>query len=148
VKARRLTPGDDLAEAIALLRRFFAEEGFDTPAETIAARARELARLDTCGLFVAEAEGRTIGVATVSLEYGIEYGWGAEMGDLYVVPEYRGRGTARILVGAVESFLRSRGVAGYQVTVTPISGCRHDLAGYPRSLGFAGEGRTILRKRL
>ena len=145
---RKLAATDDLTGAIELLCRFFVEEGFDTDSNIIAAHARQLAGLETCGLFAAEEAGQTVGVATVSLEFGIEYGWWAEMGDLYVLPEYRGRGLSRELVAAAEDFLKSRGVAGYQVTVTPYASEQHDLAQYYSRLGFDSEGRVILFKRL
>ncbi|MBI2717371.1 MAG: GNAT family N-acetyltransferase [Rhizobiales bacterium] len=145
---RRLGAGDDLAPAVGLLGRFFAEEGFATDVETIARHAAIMSGLETCGLFVAEAQGEAIGVATVSLEFGIEYGWWAELGDLYVVPQWRGRGLSLALVEAAETFLRRHGASGYQVTVTPYASEAHDLASYYARLGFAGEGRIILRKLL
>ncbi len=145
---RRLTGSDDLSGAIELLRRFFSEEGFDTAQEMIAAHTRQLAALETCGLFIGEDQGKTVGVATVSMEFGIEYGWWAEMGDLYLVPEYRGRGLSRRVVKSVEEFLKDRGCHGYQVTVTPFAGAQHGLARYYARLGFKSEGRLILRKRI
>jgi GNAT superfamily N-acetyltransferase len=148
VKVRRLAAGDDLAAAVALLQRFFAEEGFPTPAEVIAARTAELAANGNCGLFVAEDGARAVGVATVSLEFGIEYGWWAEMGDLYVVPDQRGQGVARRVVAAIEAFLEARGAGGYQVTVMPAAEEAHGLGRFYEALGFAGEGRLILRKVL
>lgn len=144
----RLRASDDLGAATALLHRFFAEEGFTTDAATIAANVRTLAGLDTCALFAAEADGEAIGVATVSLEFGVEFGWWAEMGDLYVLPARRGKGVALALVAAVEEFLRREGVRGYQVTVTPAAGARHGLADFYRRLGFGGEGRLILTRVL
>lgn len=148
MKIRRLTGSDGLDGAIELLCRFFSEEGFDTSPEIIAAHARQLAGIETCGLFIAEDQGKAVGVATVSMEFGIEYGWWAEMGDLYLVPGYRERGLSRQLVEAVEKFLKDRGCAGYQVTVTPFSGAQHGLARYYGRLGFESEGRLILRKRI
>jgi GNAT superfamily N-acetyltransferase len=145
---RRLTQSDDLTEAIALLQRFFEEEGFTTPAEVIRSNARKLAGLDACGLFVAVADGRTIGVATVSMEFGIEYGWSAEMGDLYIVPEWRDRGVSARIVAEIEKFLIARDASGFQVTVTAFARDRHDLEAYYRKLGFEGEGRKLLYKRL
>jgi hypothetical protein len=87
-----LGPADDISGAVLLLQRLFREEGFDTPDDAIAANARKMTGIEACGLFVAEDRAAAIGIATVSLEFGIEYGWSAEMGDLYVVPEWRGRG--------------------------------------------------------
>jgi GNAT superfamily N-acetyltransferase len=148
VSVRQLSSRDDLSAAINLLQRFFQEEGFDTPDDVIAANVRKMADIGACGLFIAETNGEAIGVATVSLEFGIEFGWSAEMGDLYVLPEWRGQGVSRIIVAAVELFLLERGAKGYQVTVTPYAAEAHDLARIYKSLGFDDEGRVLLYKRL
>ena len=148
ISIRRLKAGDDVGAAAELLVRFFREEGFDTPDETIRSNTSRMAGIEACGLFVAECEARAIGVATISMEFGIEFGWSGEMGDLYVLPEWRGRGVSQALVAGVEAFLKERGATGYQVTVTPFAEEAHGLQGYYRKLGFASEGRLILYKRL
>jgi GNAT superfamily N-acetyltransferase len=148
VQIRQLTAMDDLSEATKLLIRFFREEQFDTPDEIIARNTATLAGLDTCGLFIAEADGRTIAVATVSLEFGVEFGWGAEMGDLYVLPDWRGKSVSRQIVQAIEDFLKDRGASFYQVTVTPYARDAHDLGKFYEGLGFGSEGRLILAKTL
>jgi GNAT superfamily N-acetyltransferase len=148
VKVRQLSSGEDLSAAIELLQRFFAEEGFSTPAAVIAQNTRTLAGLPNCALFIAEDNGKAIGVATLSLEFGIEFGWSAEMGDLYVLPEWRGKGVSRLLVDAAEAFLCGKGAVGYQVTVTPFAEEHHALGQYYEKLGFESEGRLILYKWL
>jgi len=148
ISTRRLQAGDDIGAAADLLIRFFREEGFDTPNEMIRGNTSSMASIEACGLFVAEAEAQAIGVATISMEFGIEFGWSGEMGDLYVLPDWRGKGVSQALVAAVETFLKERGAAGYQVTVTPFAEAAHGLKGYYRKLGFASEGRLILYKRL
>ena len=148
VRVRRLGIADDLAEASELLIRFFREERFDTPDDVIRRNATTLAGLDNCGLFIAEASGKAIAVATISLEFGIEFGWGAEMGDLYVLPEWRGKGVSRELVSGMESFLIDRGATTYQITLTPYAQDAHDLRAFYARLGFESEGRLILAKKL
>jgi len=148
VKVRQLVPGDDPGSAILLLQRFFREEGFDTPDDVIAANTRRMLGLDVCAILQAEEDGVAIGVATVSMDFGIEFGWSAEMGDLYILPEWRGRGIARLIVAAAEDYLRARGAAGYQVTVTPFGEQSHGLRNFYRALGFAEEGRELLYRRL
>jgi GNAT superfamily N-acetyltransferase len=148
IATRRLTSQDDLSQATTLLKRFFREEGFDTPDEVIASNTIKMASLDVCGLLIAEAGGATIGVATVSMDFGIEYGWSAEMGDLYVLPEWRGKGVSIALVKAIEDFLKSKGAAGYQVTVTPYASEHHDLKQFYMRLGFDDEGRLLFYKSL
>ena len=148
ISVNRLKPGDDLSLTILLLQRFFREEGFATPDEVIATNARRMVQLDTCAMIQAVADGNVIGVATVSMEFGIEFGWSAEMGDLYVLPEWRGKGVSRALVHAVEDVLREKGAAGYQVTVTPFAEEHHGLKHFYDRLGFEGEGRMILYRSL
>ena len=148
MKIRRLLPGEDPGDAIILLQRFFREEGFDTPDAVIAANTRRMQQIDACAILLAEEGEEAVGVATVSMEFGIEFGWSAEMGDLYILPAWRGRGVARALVDAVESYLRDKGATGYQVTVTPFGEDNHGLRGFYRALGFAEEGRSILFRTL
>lgn len=148
ISIRRLRAGDDVDAAANLLIRFFREEGFDTPDEVIHANTQRMATIEACGLFIAQANGMAVGVTTISMEFGIEFGWSGEMGDLYVLPDWRGKGVSQALVAGVEAFLKERGAAGYQVTVTPYAEEAHGLQGYYRKLGFASEGRLILYKRL
>ena len=143
---RRLQAGDDVGAAADLLIRFFREEAFDTPDDVIRKHTARMAAIEACGLFIAEANGEGIGVATISMEFGIEFGWSGEMGDLYVLPAWRGKSVSQELVAAVEAFLKERGAKGYQVTVTPYAEEAHELRGYYRKLGFASEGRLILYK--
>ena len=145
---RRIFSGEDTTAAEDLLIGFFREEGFDTPPETIRANCRELARQDICALFLAETGPSPAGVSTISLNFGIEYGWLGEMGDLYVLPEFRGRGVARGLISEIEGFLKSHGASGYQVTVTPYARRAHALQHFYARLGFGAEGRQILYKGL
>lgn len=148
ISIRRLQADDDVGAAAVLLIRFFREEGFDTPDDVIRANTARMAAIEACGLFVAEADGGAVGVATISMEFGIEFGWSGEMGDLYVLLDWRGRGVSQALVAGVEAFLKERGATGYQVTVTPFAEEAHGLQFYYRKLGFASEGRLILYKRL
>lgn len=147
MKVRHLAAQDDPVAATALLQRFFREEGFTTPDETIAANLKRMLAIDHCAVLLAEAKGAAVGVATVSMDFGIEFGWSAELGDLYVLPEHRGKGCSRALVAAAEAWLRAKGAAGYQVTVTP-HGADADLRRFYLGLGFAAEGRELLYKVL
>lgn len=148
MRVRRLGPADDLSAAIVLLQRFFREEGFDTPDPVIAANLRRMAELEICAVLLAEDGESPAGIATVSMEFGIEYGWSAELGDLYVAPDHRGRGVAKALISAADAFLRDKGAAGYQVTVTPEAEAAHGLHSFYRKLGFDDEGRVLLFRKL
>ncbi len=148
MKTRRLSAADDLSGAIQLLQRFFREENFGTPDHVITANTHRMTALDSCAIFVAEEGEKQLAVATVSMDFGIEFGWSAEMGDLYVVPEWRGRAVSRALLNAVEDFLREKGAAGLAVTLTPHALRERGLADYYQRMGFANEGRLILWRDL
>ena len=142
---RKLGPADDVSGAVLLPQRFFREEGFDTPDDAIAANARKMTGIEACGLFVAEDRDAAIGVATVSLEFGIEYGWLAEMGDLYVVPEWRGRGLSGAIIAEIEAFLKARSARGYQTAILSISRVLPSHAAARRrrcSVGVTGTARV------
>ena len=144
---RRLTALDDPQAAALLLQRFFREEGFTTPDATIAANLRNMLGLEQCAVLLAEEGNLAVGVATVSMDFGIEYGWSAELGDLYVLPEHRGKGISRSLIAEAESWLRGKGAFGYQVTVTP-HGADANLRRFYLALGFEAEGRELLYRWL
>jgi GNAT superfamily N-acetyltransferase len=143
IQARKATAGqaEDLA---GLLARFFSEEGFELPPEGLAPRVLDYLSLPHHAVFGASDGDRVIGVATVTSNFGLEYGWAAELEDLYVVPELRGSGAARRLVDAAAAWARAEGCTALLVTVTPEGQERHDLIGFYRHLGFADDGRKIL----
>ena len=138
-----LRPGDDAGAAAELLKAFFAEEGFSTPGWRIEANLRQMLELDICRVVVARAGGEAVAVATLSLDFGIEFGWAAEIGDLYVAPAARGGGLARALVEACCELARQQGASNLHVTVTG-HGETAGLKAFYARLGFAGDGRRIL----
>jgi ribosomal protein S18 acetylase RimI-like enzyme len=138
----------DVASASALLARFFAEEGFALPAEGLEPRVRTYTSLDHHGVFAAADEGEDVGVVTVAAGYSLEYGWVAEIEDLYVVPSHRGRGIGRALVERACEHAREDGCSAVLVTVRPDGQVRHGLVGFYGRIGFADEGRQLMERRL
>jgi aminoglycoside 6'-N-acetyltransferase I len=134
----------DLAAACSLLARFFAEEGFATPAERIATNLRAMINDPFCWAAMAWEKGALVGITTISTNRGVEFGLQGEIGDLYVVPEARGRGVARALVDASLAWCRGRGCASVQVVITPEGQRAHDLLGFYHRLGFAPTGRMLV----
>jgi len=139
---------DRVDEALHLLERFFREEGFDTPAESMFSSLRAMLVSPASAVFVAWQEGRAVGVATVTTSVGIEYGRSAELEDLYVLPEARGCGIAGALIEAVCSWCRGEGVTVVLVTVTEEGEANHRLIDYYRRCGFRTTGRLILERAL
>jgi aminoglycoside 6'-N-acetyltransferase I len=138
----------DFEAALSLLERFFEEEGFRTPREQIRGQVEQLLRDKESAVFLARAEGQPVGVATATTTEGIELGLSAEMEDLYVLPEARGSGAGRALIGAVAGWCRARGCSLVAVVVTPEGQAAHDLVGYYRAQGFEETGRTLLFRYL
>jgi GNAT superfamily N-acetyltransferase len=142
--AIRAVGAADFAAACTLLVRFFAEEGFTTSPDKVAANLR--AMIDDPFSWAAMAwEGDApVGITTISTNRGVEFGLQGEIGDLYVVPDARGRGIARALVDASLAWCRARGCASVQVVITPEGQSAHDLMGFYNRLGFAPTGRTLI----
>lgn len=142
-----LRSGDDVGAAARLLKAFFAEEGFSTPANVIEANLRTMLNLDVCRVLVARRGAETLAVATLSFDFGIEFGWSAEIGDLYVAREARGGGLARALVETCEGVARDKGATYLYVTVTP-HGADQGLNAFYDRLGFRDERRSLLAMRI
>lgn len=139
---------DSFEAAFQLLERFFREEGFDAPAETVRAALRAMLAGPDSAVFLAWHGTEAIGVATVTTSVGIEYGRSAELEDLYVLPEVRGRGVASALIEAICAWCREEGATVVVVTVTPESEAEHNLSDYYQRRGFANTGRVILERTL
>jgi len=138
----------DIASAAGLLTRFFVEEGFALPDEGLEPRVGTYLSLDHHALFLARADGGDVGVVTIEAGYSLEYGWVAEIEDLYVLPDHRGRGIAKALVERACDHARDDGCSAVLVTVTAEGQARHDLMGFYGRLGFTDEGRRLMERRL
>ena len=131
-------------DAVYLVERFFAEEGFAATPAQIRAELRSLMSGEDSAVFVARLDGRVVGVATVTTTRGIELGLSAELEDLYVLPGARGAGVGAALIDAVKDWCRLRGCTLVAVVVTPEGQAAHDLVGYYARRGFVQTGRTLL----
>jgi GNAT superfamily N-acetyltransferase len=134
----------DIAIAIGLLSRFFAEEGFPGTAETIDRNARSLAADPHHWIALAWVDGIAVGVVTVTTMLHVEWGRLGEIGDLYVVPEARGAGVGSALIDAAKAKCRTMGCSAVSVTITSEGEERHNLTRFYQRFGFAGSGRSIV----
>jgi GNAT superfamily N-acetyltransferase len=139
----------DLDVVTSLATRFFVEEDFQLPSGGLRERVKRYLLLDRNAIFVARrGEGDPIAIATVATGFGLEYGWAAELEDLYVLPEERRRGIARALVDRIATWARDRDCSTLLVTVTPTGERSHMLTAFYAGLGFESEGRHLLERRL
>jgi GNAT superfamily N-acetyltransferase len=140
---------EDCAVALELLRRFFQEEGFTTSPERMEAPLRELITDARSAVLLAWEGAAAVGVATVTSSVGIEQGGRyAELEDLYVLPDWRGKGLAGQLIEEAKQWCRQQGFPLLEVVVTAESQEAHDLLGFYRARGFTPTGRTILQAEL
>jgi aminoglycoside 6'-N-acetyltransferase I len=148
IRVEAATPRD--ADAVTdLATAFFIEEDFPLPYEGLSERVERYLQMDRNAIFLARrGDGDPIAFATVATGFGLEYGWAAELEDLYVVPEERNRGIARALVDRVATWSRDRGCSALLVTVTPYGERSHALTAFYEGLGFESEGRRLLERRL
>src|SRR4051812_33556324 len=138
----------DAPNLTALLSEFFVDEGFVVPPGGLEERVRTYLEAEGNAMFLASADGRDVGVATLASGYSLEYGRFAEIEDLYVVAPHRGRGIGRALVDRACEHAARAGCSAVLVTVTPEGQERHDLLGLYGRLGFRDEGRRLLERRL
>ncbi len=96
----------------------------------------------------AAKEDSVVGIVTVTTMLYVEWGRLGEIGDLYVLPEERGRGVARALVQAAIAWCSSLGCSAVGVTITPQGEAAHNLSRFYAKFGFAPTGRTNVLLRL
>jgi mycothiol synthase len=116
VVARPFVPGDDDAEAHAVIAKAFAEIDGDLPLSLEQWRTRTLARpgFDASLSHVAEADGAVVGAAMC--EVWDEEGAGF-VTELAVAGEHRGRGLGRALLLASVGAFRARGLSRAELGV-------------------------------
>lgn len=134
--------------AFDLLRRFFTEEGFATPLDQVRDSLDVMIGHPATAVFLAWQTGAPVAVATVSYTPSLEHGLYAELEDLYVLPEARGRGLARSLVEACCEWCRARGCSSLEVCVTPEAEVAHRLTQFYDRLGFTNTDRSLLSRSL
>jgi GNAT superfamily N-acetyltransferase len=140
--------GDTRDAAVALLVRFFREEGFTTPSARIAANLDRMLADPSCLCALAVEGGAAKAIVTVSTVLYVEWGRLGEIGDLYVLPEHRRRGLARRLVEHAKAWCRAQGCSAVAVTITPLGEGRHRLGQFYAQLGFEQTHRMTVSAAL
>jgi GNAT superfamily N-acetyltransferase len=134
----------DAGALARLFRHFYREERFSRAAIARVPKtlAGVLRRKDTAA-FVAEAGGVIVGAAAMSTAYGLEVGLYGELEDLYVLPEWRGRGVASEMVEACLAWAQERGCHDVEIVLTPHARAKNGLAAWYAKRGFESSGRVI-----
>lgn len=136
---RAAIPSD--AEAIA---RLLEQLGYPALAHDIPARLERIAAHGRAAVFLAEQDGKPVGLATshiiTPINHPNDVAW---LTSLVIDESVRGTGVGRALVGAVEEFARAMGCKRLSVTTAEHRTGAQAL--YPR-LGFEYTGRRFGKK--
>jgi GNAT superfamily N-acetyltransferase len=110
---------DDIEPIRHLLLNQFDEHGISVAAESLAHALGELLSDPSKGLcLVVRESGQIVGLAAISLAWTLEHGGkSAWLDELYVLPECRGRGVGRALLGQAVAAARELGCAAMDLEV-------------------------------
>ncbi len=139
---------DEMPGLLALAAAFYSEGGFATKPDELAANLAILLTSDMARVAVAAENATLAGFAISTVEFGLEHGRIAILEDLYVAPEYRGRGIGRELVEDSVRWARTMGSRQVELVVAPNGQDVGHLFTYYASLGFLDEGRRLLSRPL
>jgi GNAT superfamily N-acetyltransferase len=137
----RIRPGsrDDAPDIATLLGQL----GYPAEAEQVERRLDVVLGTGATSLFVAEADGRVVGLSVLQVSPTLEYdGLAGKLGALVVDEEHRRRGIGEALVRAVETEARSRGCVLVFLTTAERRGDAH---AFYASLGYEETGRRFAK---
>ncbi|MBE9637330.1 GNAT family N-acetyltransferase [Salipiger mangrovisoli] len=134
----------DLAALRALYTAFFREDGIATPPPAIAGNLSVMLGDPRACIFVADTGSELAGMSSGSLTFGVEFGWSAELEDLYVSPGHRGLGWSRLLVAAVLDWAHDRGARETVLVITPQAEQDQALTRFYRKFGFQASRRITM----
>lgn len=143
---RPATVGD--AESIvALMRTYYAEEGYPFTEAATRAVVAELLRDPVLGrVWVAQGAGEVAAYVVLTFGYSLEYGGrDAFVDDLYVAAAHRGRGLGTAGLAVAELACRDLGVRALHLEVERRKRRARSLY---RRLGFVEHDRHLMTKRL
>jgi GNAT superfamily N-acetyltransferase len=137
----------DVATIVAFMEPFNAEIGVPFDAAVGARLVREfLARPALGRLWLIERRARAVGYVALAFGWSFEYrGRDGIVDELYVEPASRRRGLARATLGALLAEAAAEGLCAVHLEVERGSDPAERLY---RSLGFAGNDRQLLTRRL
>ena len=135
---------DDADQLLPLIAAFFREEGIETPPEAQHRNLLAMMAAPEAHILSAKSGDKLLGFASATLTRGIEFGLAAEIEDLYVVPDARGKGLARRLMQALIAWCESQGAQEIIVVITPEGMEAIDLLAFYRRFDFRDSGRKLL----
>jgi GNAT superfamily N-acetyltransferase len=147
VNYRRLTR-DCIPEALAVMRRFYTEEGLEFRDERARGALEQMVGAeDQCGsCWFILADGRAVGYFVLTCCFSLEFGGRfALLDEFYVLAEWRGGGIGALALLRVEEEATRMGMASIRLEVDRGNGRLR--AFYARS-GFVSHDRDMMSKWL
>jgi len=129
---------------VELTTAFYREDGFATAHQALPERFTTLLGQSEANITVAVTPNATIGFALTTVRLILESGLTAELQDLYVQPEHRGRGIGSALVRDAARWARANAADGLEVVIAPNGREVSHLHRYYESRGFVDERRRIV----
>ena len=143
----RIATAEDAATILRMMRDYYAFDHLPFDEEAACGALEPLladARLGE--IWLAERDGKPLGYGVLCFGWSLEFhGKDAFVDEIFLVPESRGTGLGRRLLGHLEARARERGVATLHLEVEREN--RRALAIY-RTAGFVDHDRFLLSKRL
>jgi len=104
---------------LELLQRQFVEHQIEYTSESLSTAIEAMLKRDDLGLFlVARDIDKVIGMAAISFAWTLEHGGkSAWLDELYVLPEYREKGTGSALIESAIDVLKREGCAAIDLEV-------------------------------
>ena len=134
----------DLPKLGPLYAAFFEEDGIPAVRDRIDANLAVMIDDPRATIIVAEDQGALVGLVSASLTFGVEFGWAAEMEDLYVVPEKRGVGVSRRLIAAALDWAETRDAVETFLVITPEAEANQGLTRFYAKFGFHDSRRVTM----
>lgn len=144
----RTARSEDLAEILAMALAFYEEDGFTTPEPELRRNLAALIESEAARVVVVADDDALVAFAITTTRFGLEYGQGAELEDLYVVPGARRNGLANRLIEDSAGWALSLGCDQLELVVAPNGSDASDLLAYYKARGFDDEGRRLLSRAL
>jgi GNAT superfamily N-acetyltransferase len=139
---------DDVAALVDLVAAFYEEDGFMTEHAVLRGRLAALLAQPSASLTLAVTSDAPVGFALTTVRLVLESGLVAELQDLYVRPEQRGRGVGSALVADAARWARDGGAEVLDVVIAPNGRDVAHLHRYYASRGFVDDGRRLLHREL
>ncbi len=133
----------DLSRVLQYVRAYHEFEGVRMSDEQRTAAVNELVGSSELGrIFLIEVDGTTIGYIAVCFGFSIEFaGRDAFIDEMFIVPEYRGRGYGREVLERVKEELQSNNVKALHLEVARDN---HKAQGLYRGVGFEDREKYFL----